>query len=160
MDVMRMYLSVVGLVLFASSVARAHHPEPKRVHPRIDVIGPLGNCLPPSYRRTHNRPKYLAGKLAYKLAPTSQEAIAWHQAEHRGDYCHDCPTTLHYFYPKPWEALRIGPRDPVAQRELTEDDTTEASADEPNVTFDFAKPMNIKLNDSGSIRELLKLNTP
>ena len=39
-----------------------------------------------SYRRRYNRPKYLGGKIAYHIAPSSQEAMAWHEAEHLGAY--------------------------------------------------------------------------
>ncbi|TWU41826.1 hypothetical protein [Novipirellula artificiosorum] len=102
--------------------ALAHHPdrECQPVYPRVDVIGPLGNCLPESYRRKYNRPTYLGGKIAYKIAPTSQEAMAWHRAEHHGAY--DNPhgrCVSQYFYPKPWEALRVGAR---ASKNAEQDD--------------------------------------
>lgn len=90
---------------------------------RIDVIGPIGNRLPPSYRRQYNRPTYIGGKIAAKIAPSSQEAMAFHRAEELGLYDNNgvkgalagkhCPpqrVEQHYFYPKPWEALAIGPR--------------------------------------------------
>ncbi|MGB7343967.1 MAG: hypothetical protein WBD20_07125, partial [Pirellulaceae bacterium] len=77
-------------------------------------IGPIGNRLRPSYRRELNRPRYLGGKLAYAIAPTSQEAIVWHRAEHQSLYANDaCRNEPHYFYPKPWESLQNGPRRPV-----------------------------------------------
>lgn len=90
---------------------------------RIDVIGPIGNRLPPSYRRKYNRPTYLGGKIAAKIEPSSQEAMAFHRAEELGLYdnngikgalsCQHCPpqrVEQHYFYPKPWEVLAVGPR--------------------------------------------------
>jgi len=111
------------------SAVPAHHPGdhgPVVVWPRVDVIGPLGNRLPPSYRRQMNRPTYLGGKMAHAIAPTSQEAMAWHQADHRGWYddhgvkglvngkhCPPKRMTLQYFYPKPWEVLPVGPRPPA-----------------------------------------------
>ncbi|MGB7345333.1 MAG: hypothetical protein WBD20_14050, partial [Pirellulaceae bacterium] len=69
--------TLIGL----SGTAAAHHPdrECQEVRPRVDVIGPIGNRLRPSYRRELNRPRYLGGKLAYAIAPTSQEAIVWHR---------------------------------------------------------------------------------
>ncbi|TWU26831.1 hypothetical protein Pla52o_06860 [Novipirellula galeiformis] len=107
----RFFLAITIACLSVS--ANAHHPdrENQPVHPRIDVIGPLGNRLPESYRRKFNRPTYLGGKVAYHIAPSSQEAMAWHKAEHRGAYANkSCRSVTHYFYPKPWEAMRIGPR--------------------------------------------------
>ncbi|QDT09497.1 hypothetical protein [Planctomycetes bacterium K23_9] len=93
--------------------AMAHHPDRERqtVRPRGDLIGPLGNNFRPSYRRELNRPRFLAGKLAYAIAPTSQEAIAWHHADHEGAYANDaCRIEKRFMYPKPWEALKVGPR--------------------------------------------------
>ncbi|EMI22015.1 signal peptide protein [Rhodopirellula maiorica SM1] len=107
------------IACFAVS-ADAHHPdrENQPVHPRIDVIGPLGNRLPESYRRKYNRPTYIGGKIAYCIAPSSREAMAWHKAEHRGSYDKKgCRTVMTYFYPKPWEALKIGPRPSSASQE-------------------------------------------
>ena len=110
---------IASLLIFSFTVAgfistsSAHHPnrECETVRPRIDVIGPLGNKLRPSYRRELNRPRFLGGKIAYMIAPTSQEAMAWHRAEHRGDYAKNAGRhEPHYMYPKPWEALKIGPR--------------------------------------------------
>ena len=95
------------------TVAQAHHPDRAKqpVRPRIDCIGPIGNNLPPSYRRVYNRPTNLGGKIAYWIAPTSQEAMAWHRAKHRGAYARHLPRQeQYYFYPKPWESLQIGPR--------------------------------------------------
>ncbi|MEM1224667.1 MAG: hypothetical protein AAGJ40_03165 [Planctomycetota bacterium] len=113
-------LGVVGAL-----PGQAHHPgdhSPVHVWPRIDVIGPLGNRLPPSYRRQFNRPTYHGGKIAHFIAPSSQEAIAWHAADHLGLYgrhgnrpsgakSHSTQRVeRHYFYPKPWEVLTVGPR--------------------------------------------------
>lgn len=104
------------LVLFGSPhFARAHHPDKANqpVHQRIDVIGPIGNRLEPGHRRKYNRPGYWAGKIAYKIAPSSQEAMVWHRAVHAGAY--EAPKNRyrleqHFFYPKPYEALTVGPR--------------------------------------------------
>ncbi|WP_442507396.1 hypothetical protein SH528x_006314 [Novipirellula sp. SH528] len=107
------------IACFAVS-ANAHHPdrENQPVHQRIDVIGPLGNRLPESYRRKYNRPTYVGGKIAYCIAPSSREAMSWHKAEHRGDYEQKgCRTSTTYFFPKPWEALRIGPRPSAASQD-------------------------------------------
>jgi len=107
-----MMLCVVGLAV----PAIAHHPDREctPVSQRVDVIPPLGNHLPESYRRRYNRPTYVGGKIAYYIAPSSQEAMAWHKAEHRGDYdCDRGRVVPHYFYQKPYEALRIGGRKSV-----------------------------------------------
>ena len=100
-----------------TATSMAHHPdrEHHRVHPYYDLIPPLGNHLPLSYRRKYNRPRKTLGKMAYYFAPSSQEAMAWHNAQHRGYYEHHRPRMVtHYFYPKPWEALRTGARPETA----------------------------------------------
>lgn len=64
-----------------------------------------------SHRRRYNRPTNWGGKIAYSIAPSSQEAMRWHRATHQGQYKYDAPRMVaHYFYPKPWEAIRIGAR--------------------------------------------------
>ncbi|MCC9655555.1 hypothetical protein [Rhodopirellula halodulae] len=110
----------------AASLCQADWPFPL-LRPdgaqRIDVIGPIGNRLPESYRRQYNRPTYLGGKTAAIIAPSSQEAMAWRRAEALGLYDNNgvkglmhgkhCPpqrVEQHYFYPKPWEVLTVGPR--------------------------------------------------
>ena len=93
------------------------------VPPRIDFIGPLGNRLPPGPRRTLNRPTELGGAITDAIAPSSREAMSWQRANALGLYRNDgldarltghyCPpgrVEQHYFYPKPWEAIRVGPR--------------------------------------------------
>lgn len=105
---------IAGLaVTFVAVNAMAHKPnrECQCVKPRVDVIGPIGTNLRPSYRRVYNRPTFLQGGLAYLIAPTSQEAIAWHKADHQGAYKNELGRIEpRYFYKKPWEALRRGPR--------------------------------------------------
>ncbi|KAA5543613.1 hypothetical protein FYK55_10400 [Roseiconus nitratireducens] len=104
--------------LVGTSAAHGHHPnkECQPVWPRIDCIPPLGNNLPIGYRRKYNRPSYIEGKIAYWIAPSSQEAMAWHRAVHAGAYQKPkkhLRLEQHYFYPKPWQALTVGPRRPV-----------------------------------------------
>ena len=111
---MRRFLLSILFAATSFSAASAHHPdrENQPVRQRIDVIGPVGNRLPPSYRRRFNRPTNLGGKIAYKIAPTSQEAMAWHAATHRGDYqCNAGRSVETFFYPKPYEVLTIGTRE-------------------------------------------------
>ena len=110
----RLSISLLSLVVGAvATVAQAHFPDwaNQPVRQRVDCIGPIGGNLPPSYRRVYNRPTDLGGKIAYLIAPTSQEAIAWHRAKHQNAYECDLPRQeRYYFYPKPWESLQIGPR--------------------------------------------------
>lgn len=105
--------------------------------PRIDPISPIGNRLPPSYRRAYNRPTYVGGKIAAQIEPSSQEAMAFNRADAAGLYDNNgvkgfvhgkhCPprrVERHYFYPKPWEALLVGPRrdrTPDAPESITDD---------------------------------------
>ncbi len=118
------WFTVATLIACLSSTLFAHHPDKENypVHPRIDLIGPLGNLLPPSYRRRYNRPSNIAGKISYYIAPSSLEAMSWHASKHRNAYKDHKPrTVMHYFYPKPWEAIKIGPRvDTVNMKEITE----------------------------------------
>lgn len=119
----------MGLIAIATT-ATAHPPDRGRqtVRPRYDLIGPIGNRLSPGYRRRYNRPTDLGGRIAYKIAPSSQEAMAWHAAKHRGDYdCHRGAVVPYYEFARPWEALPVGRRRdskaelPDNQRELPED---------------------------------------
>ncbi|MFG0290474.1 MAG: hypothetical protein ACF8CQ_20010 [Rhodopirellula sp. JB044] len=127
---------------------------------RVDVIGPLGNRLPESYRRKYNRPTYIGGKIASKIEPSSQEAIAFQRAEELGLYDNNgvkgalhgkhCPpqrVEQHYFYPKPWEVLAVGPRKkPVRNDRMETDFSSDAGAEllpvphleEPNGDGDFS----------------------
>ncbi len=137
----------VSSLLVAPSVS-AHHPERETqpVHPRYDVIGPLGNRLAASYRRLYNRPTYLGGKIAYHIAPSSQEAMAWHRAEHRGLYDGNCPRVEdHYFYPKPWEALQTGQRRSVLPSERTvsplQDRGPSDSGENEGIGFENSTPL-------------------
>jgi hypothetical protein len=98
------------------------HPHPRWTPPPIDFrfepIPPVGNRLPLSHRARYNRPSYVAGKIAYYIAPSSQEAMSWHEHVHRGSYRrHAGRIEPMYFYPKPWEVLRVGPRDSVVDNE-------------------------------------------
>ena len=125
----RHLVALLITTVMVGSTALAHKPcrECQRVTPRVDVIGPVGNDLPPEYRRVCNRPRYIVGKLAYWVAPTSQEAIAWHKAMHRGAYEKKLGRIEpHYFYPKPWETLRRGPRVSLASQKLSGDATMSA----------------------------------
>jgi len=107
------WLIIATVLTCLSSTLPADHPNKANhpVHPRIDVIGPLGNWLPPSYRRRYNRPSNFAGKISNYIAPSSLEAMSWYASKQRNAYKDHKPrTVMHYFYPKPWEALRTGPR--------------------------------------------------
>ena len=120
----RLILCVVISCVASTGVAHFPDRDNKIVRPQFPgLIGPLGNRLPPSYRRRYNRPTNIGGYLAYLAAPSSQEAMAWHKATHRGNYRNKMPRTeMQYFYPKPWEVLTVGPR---AGTEATDKPSTE-----------------------------------
>ena len=70
----------------------------------------------PEYRKVYNRPRYVAGYLAYKIEPSSQEAMAWQSNYCNGNYAnHSGPSVPHYYYPKPWEALKTVARPDFAK---------------------------------------------
>lgn len=118
---MRPTLAVLLLASFAvtASADNPHpHPHPRWPMPPIgykfEPIPPLGNCLPYSHRAKYNRPSYISGKIAYYIAPSSQEAMSWHEHVHRGSYKkHAGYIEDLYMYPKPWEVLTVGPRTPA-----------------------------------------------
>lgn len=106
-----MIATLMGISMLTASSGHPPDKANQPIYPNIDLIGPLGNRLPISYRRRYNRPTNIGGRIAYTIAPSSQEAMAWHAATHRGDYeCDRGRVELQYFYPKPYEALRIGSR--------------------------------------------------
>lgn len=97
-------------VLTSDRKASAQFPNWKAhpVRPNIDVIPPLGNHLPLSYRARMNRPSYISGRIAYTIEPSSQEAMAWQRAWQRGYYANHAPRMeTHYIYPKAWEVLGV-----------------------------------------------------
>lgn len=97
-------------LMLSGETASAQFPnwKAKPVRPRIDVIPPLGNNLPYSYRARMNRPTYLGGRISYTIEPTSQEAMAWQRAWERGYYNDHAPRTeTRYMFPKPWEVLGV-----------------------------------------------------
>ena len=66
----------------------------------------LWNSIP-EYRAVYNRPRYMTGYLANKIEPSSQEAMAWKTNYCNGNYAnHAGPSVPHYYYPKPWEAIK------------------------------------------------------
>jgi hypothetical protein len=70
----------------------------------------LWNAIP-EYRKVYNRPRYVPGYLAYKIEPSSQEAMAWKSNYCNGNYAnHAGPYVPIYNYPKPWEALNTKAR--------------------------------------------------
>ena len=125
---------LVCIVMGMCAGLQAHHPdrEHRPTRQRIDLIGPIGNRLPMSYRRRYNRPRYVTGKLMYWIEPVSLEAMTWHRAEHLGYNDKKTPRMVtHYFYPKPWEVLPIGAR---PNREVNrEDAASEPDAPETRV---------------------------
>ncbi len=160
------FCGAIAYCLFSITTSNAHHPDRETQPPRqrIDVIGPLGNRLPASYRRVYNRPTNLGGKIAYWIAPSSQEAMAWHQAQHAGLYDNGgplkapCPRVENlYFYPKPWEALQVGQRrsktaeagsTPLTPQSTPVDD---ALSDEGLSSPVFAEPMISQPGDTSGL---------
>lgn len=111
---------------------------------------PRPNILPDSlynhhapYRLSHNRPRYVVGYLATIVEPSSQEAMAWHENYCQGNYetKHAPAVCKTYMYPKPWEALNVGPRPDTTRSNAaaagpysSKPTTTEASADQEQGT--------------------------
>ena len=101
----------ITLLLAIVTPAAAHHPTAGLWLPRVEPWDWLERLEPKNYRERYNRPRYIGGKIAYYIAPSSQEAMSWHEHKHRGSYKnHAGPIFKTYNFPKPWEALRVGPR--------------------------------------------------
>ena len=80
--------------------------------PRPDILPrPFYDNLT-EYRAQYNRPRFIAGWLAYEVSRTSQEAMVWKENYCAGNYDqhHMPPIYKTYNYPKPWEALNVGAR--------------------------------------------------
>ncbi|MEZ6092336.1 MAG: hypothetical protein R3C05_30905 [Pirellulaceae bacterium] len=49
--------------------------------------------------------------------------MTWHEHRHRGSYRnHAGPSVKNYLFPKPWEALPVGPRTPPPSQATRDDD--------------------------------------
>jgi len=73
----------------------------------------------PEYRQVYNRPRYVPGYIAYKIEPSSQEAMAWKTNYCNGNYAnHRGPSVPLYYYPKPWEALNTRARPDFVRQEM------------------------------------------
>ncbi len=85
--------------------------------PRPDILAhPLYDSYT-EYRRRYNRPRFVSGWVASKIAPSSQEAMVWREnyAAGRYDRKHMPPMFKRYYAPKPWEVLLTGPRADFAE---------------------------------------------
>jgi hypothetical protein len=95
------------------STAIAQRPTLQATNdPRADILPhPIWDSIP-EYRRVYNRPRHIGGWIAYKISPTSQEAMVWEENYRAGRYDqkHAPAVYRRYYAPKPWEVLQIGPR--------------------------------------------------
>lgn len=108
---MLLRIALLTLLLGSTVPAIADHPTAGLWLPRIEPFDWIEKLEPKNYRERYNRPRYVGGKIAYYIAPSSQEGMAWHEHKHRGSYRnHAGPVFKSYNYPKPWEALQVGPR--------------------------------------------------
>lgn len=89
--------------------------------PRPDILAHPFYYAHTEYRREYNRPRNLTGWLAYKIAPSSQEAMVWEENYRAGRYDkkHTPPVYKRYYAPKPWEVLQIGARPDVRKQDAT-----------------------------------------
>ena len=104
--------TVLALFSVASVPAAERFTFKKTNDPRPDILPRPFYDAHVEYRRAYNRPRYVLGWLATKVAPTSQEAMSWHDNKRMGRYeKHNMPPLYkQYFYPKPWEVLTTGAR--------------------------------------------------
>ncbi len=107
------FIALAGLAaaLVTPAIVSAEHPRGIAYWPRIELFDWVETLERPSYRERYNRPRYIGGKIAALIAPSSQEAMSWHEHKRRGSYHkHAGPVVVNYLYPKPWEALPIEAR--------------------------------------------------
>ncbi len=80
--------------------------------PRPDILPYWLTDWHTDYRQQYNRPRYVSGRMAHIIEPTSQEAMVWCEAKQMGlyDTCKHPPVYKSYMHPKPWETLPLGPR--------------------------------------------------
>jgi hypothetical protein len=65
----------------------------------------------PEHRQVYNRPRYITGKIAHVIEPSSQEAMAWETNYCNGNYRNHAGRYMPlYMYPKPWEAINTRAR--------------------------------------------------
>ncbi len=90
----RWTVMVVGLVISTfSSVAWAQRGyDPADQRPDL-LPHPIYNAWVP-YRAEYNRPRFVGGYLAYKMEPTSQEAMSWKENYCNGMYGTHRPTPI------------------------------------------------------------------
>lgn len=102
---------LIGMFAGLPTEVQAGRPYTDAADMRPDILPhPIYNAWVP-YRSAYNRPRFVGGYLAYKIEPTSQEAVSWKENYCAGMYGTHQPTPIkHYNYQKPWEALDIGPR--------------------------------------------------
>ncbi|HBE66778.1 MAG TPA: hypothetical protein DDW52_01385 [Planctomycetaceae bacterium] len=115
----KLYLSLAAIFVFSPAVMQASERPTlqKTCDPRPDIlVHPIYDAYVP-YRKEYNRPRYLGGWIASKIAPSSQEAMVWRDNLNAGRYEHKhCPPMYRrYFAPKPWEVLTIGARPDTKQ---------------------------------------------
>lgn len=106
--------STLLILLFAAgSLTAAERPTlNKTCDPRPDILPHPIYYAHKEYRLEYNRPRYLSGWIAHKIAPSSQEAMVWCENNRAGNYQERNmpPMYKRYFAPKPWEVLQTGAR--------------------------------------------------
>lgn len=129
-----------GLLLLLVLAGKSHAAErPTFNHtadPRPDILAHPFYYAHTEYRRAYNRPRDIPGWLAYKIEPTSQEAMVWCENVQAGNYDrkHMPPMCKTYYYPKPWETLLTGPRpDFASSRTAGADQSWGGAADGPTM---------------------------
>lgn len=121
----------LGLLLMAcgSSSAFAQTKEGLLAGSYLDPAIQRPNILPyhilrsiPEHRQVYNRPRYIGGKIAHIIEPTSQEAMSWETNYNNGNYRNHAGRYVPlYLYPKPWEVIntRSRPGDPESMIDET-----------------------------------------
>jgi len=120
----RFWVVVTGMVfgLLVTQSENSHAQGPRKLNflsgtyldpalQRQDILPHTITSRIPEHREVYNRPRYLTGKLAYHIEPSSQEAMAWQTNYCNGNYRNHAGRYMpYYYYPKPWEALNTAPR--------------------------------------------------
>lgn len=103
----------------------------------------------PEYRQVYNRPRNFTGWIAYKIEPSSQEAMAWQTNHCNGNYQAKTGAFVPmYWYPKPWESLNTHGR---AGSQETAQAESNPSIRIQSVTVESVPGKELKLVPEGAI---------
>lgn len=125
---------MLALLVHVASAAERPTFNKNTCDPRPDILPYWLHDWYQDYRSLYNRPRYLPGKIAHMIEPSSQEAMVWHESKQMGLYQgKNCPPAYkRYFYARPWQILQTGPRSDFTKPNQLGPEMVPQSASTPN----------------------------